>query len=792
MMTPFVFKLIFRSWWRNKLFFSLSVFSLATGLACANMLMVFVLYESDIEADNPEKGNILCMSQPFPMDTTRMVSYIAGGIPQQIKDRYPEIENFVRMQNPKVRSYSIDGNRLTGMTLVSADSSFTGFFPCEPVYGSAGRIFGAPDKLGLSEGFARRIFGDDNPVGRIIRMKIVSERIVERDFEVVAVLKDRDQSLLSFDAVTTNSPSFRGGTTLLLTNRKIDSDEFGERLKKDGIPTLRGGIGKYAFSTLQETYFSAYREESLPYFRYQQPVLLYTEWIAAMLVLLIACINYAYLNLSRLLEQAKLVRTQRIAGASSFQVGAQLFTDTFLMLLVSFGISILLIHDLAPVFNSVVSGRLNTAFFFSARVFPVLVALLVVFSLLVALFVGYRLVRLPVQLSRLQEDAGRKERTVRALSIIQYAISLGLLIATITARQQLDFVKYGGENYKQVFEAGSSESEPGKIRLFAERISGIPEVESVTTSGSSILNSWIRQLVIKDGKGEETYAGLLEFRVSGNFNKTLSLGLLQGMEPEEAKKHYARPVYVNREFIRHLVSGNENPVGKPLVSYDKDFREQKPGGDENEQDVSVIAGIIGDLHTGSFEDRILPQAFHIDNKASSFVQFKLSNAGAQVMEKLEAAWNETNPQTVFTYNDLLRQFMDNNKKLTGLYNLLAMYAVISLTLTMSGLFGTAYYTTVRRTKEIGIRRINGATVFQILLLLNRRFVLWIGIALLIAAPPVWLLLHGWLQNFVYRIGVSPLVFLAAGGIVLGVTLLAVSWQSYMAATRDPVKSLRSE
>lgn len=791
-MTSYIIKFIFRSWWRNKLFFIISILSLAVGLACVNLLLSFVIYESDIETDNPNRDKILYMSQPFPMDTTKSISYIVGEVTQTMKNNYPEIEDYVRFQDVDVLTYSINNKTLSGITFISADSSFTRFFPYEALHGDLAKAFSSPNKVAITESFAAQVFGETYPVGQFIRVMSSYGEQKETDYEVVAVIKNRNQSLLAFDAITLNPSPFYGGPTFLMTNKQINSQEFGIRLKADGVPTLQVNVGQYSFSTIQECYFSNFPNETIPYLKRQQPILLSIGWITALLILLIACINYTNLNYSRLLEQVKLIKIQRIMGASSFQVGLHLFIDTFLTLIFSFLFSVLIAHDLIPAFNAIVSGRLSTAFFFSGQVFPVLLFLLILFAVSVSLFMSYRLIKIPIQVAQQHYSMQKKQQTIRTLSIIQYAISIGLVATTITVHRQLGLVKQGGDNYQQVFEIGSYNSDTEKVRLFADKVKEIPEIASVTTSDASILSSLIRQLVIKDKEGNESYSSLLLYRIGGNFMQTLSIDLLQGLPPEEAKKVYAQPVYVNQEFIHLLVPKNENPIGRPLAGYYPSLFEPVASEGEIPQNSSTIAGVISNFHTLSFENRVQAQLFSLDENVSTHAQIKLHKTTPQLMEQIEAIWNEVAPSSTFYCENIFQQYMARNVKLTEFYNLIMMYAVISLFLTAFGLFGTAYYTTTQRTKEIGIRRVNGATDMQIALLLNRRFLKWICIALVITIPPVWLLLQEWLQYFIYRIKISVDIFIIAGIIVAGITLLGVSWHSYRAVTRNPVKSIRNE
>ncbi|MDD4515164.1 ABC transporter permease [Massilibacteroides sp.] len=203
MTLSYTFRLITRNWWRNKLFFVISVLSLAIGLACANLLLAFVIYESNIEADNPNRENILYMSQTFPMDITKTISYISGEVPQLIKDKYPEIKDFVRFQRIDNLSFLINKDQMADISLISTDSSFVHFFPYESIQGDINKVFSSPHKIALTEKFAKQVTGDNYPIGQFMRLKSKGDGMTtkkeETDYEIVAILKNRDQSFLSFD-----------------------------------------------------------------------------------------------------------------------------------------------------------------------------------------------------------------------------------------------------------------------------------------------------------------------------------------------------------------------------------------------------------------------------------------------------------------------------------------------------------------------------------------------------------------------------------------------------------------
>lgn len=252
-------------------------------------------------------------------------------------------------------------------------------------------------------------------------------------------------------------------------------------------------------------------------------------------------------------------------------------------------------------------------------------------------------------------------------------------------------------------------------------------------------------------------------------------------------------VYINRRYADILIPAGENPVGQPVSQYDKSFRDILPS---DPKQTCTICGIVSDLYINTLEEEAMPSLIYLNNAGDQHYRtlyVRLNDKQKKEgMETLQAVWKKVNPSEYFTYMDVYEVFMQRNRRTTDMANLLLMYSIISIFLTCFGLFGMAVYATEQRTKEIGIRKVNGASTRSIMFLLIRQFVKWIAVAFVIATPLTWLLLNRWLESFANRVSISPLYFLMGGGIVLAITLLTVGWHSYRAASSNPVKSLRSE
>lgn len=802
-MKSIAFKLVLRSWWRNKTFSIISIVSLAIGIACTNLLAVFVIHEYNMEADNPNRENIYMMDQDSPIQPGERVCFTVGSIPSEIKDKYPEVTDFLRLNNIGMDYIKVGNTRFDPIRIVVADASFPHFFPYKVLYGNLNEVLTQPNKIALTEECARKYFGKENPIGKtVITGYNYAEAAVlidgnsekgknETTYQIAAVVKSRDQSYIGFDALTGNGGVINGGLCLLMTNRPIDPKKFAERINNDGIQTFVPE-GKYRLYTLQESYFRKYTQEGFLFLNSRQKALLYVGLISAILILLIACFNYINLNFSRLLQQVRMIHTEKLMGATKGDINRQLFLDTFLTVVTAFLLSFLITHDLIPLFNSIVSGNIQTSFFFNKQVLPVIVLLICLLSIIPSVYISRKIGKLSTSGYREFFTGNKKRRIVTSLSIAQYTVSIGLIIATLTVNSQLHFIQKGGEGYRGLIEVGAWGGDNSYLPAFASEIKKIPGVENVTLTGGRLLNMGISPLDIKNPDGSESHYMKAQYLGGRDFLNTIKINILQGVDPGKALEQFGNPVYITRKYADLLVPPGENPVGQPLSKYDKESKEYESNADQPQM---IVAGITENLFANSLEEDVYPSIIYIvndDDKRYAFAEIKLGKDRQPTIAAIKKVWERMNPGRYFTFVEVYQEFMQRNKRTIELAELLTMYSLISIFLTCFGLFGMALYATEQRTKEIGIRKINGADTRQIMYLLNKQFVGWIAIAFIIAVPFSWLFLQQWLEQFVYHVDMSVLHFLLGGCFVLLITLLTVSWHTYKAASGNPVKVLRSE
>lgn len=779
-------KIIVRSWWRNKVFFLISIISLAVGLACTNLLFTYFVHDYNIESGNRNKDRIFCLRQDNPLQEGSKVAYTSAEIPSLLKEKYAEVEDCLRLSSFDLEYCKYGENLFQEARLVCADTTLLHFFRYQPLAGSLKQTLEQPGKVALSDAFARRVFGDSNPLGKLLEVKTAMDGI--KSYEVTAVLQPRSQSLLQFDMLTGTDENFFGGVTFLMLSPGTDSEQLATKINRDEIPTLVPGTAQYYVDPLSDLYFvtpDSNTQQPLPFINQSNVQLLYISLTAALLVLIIACCNYTNMSLSRVLQQLKMIHVEKLMGSRLKDIRIQLFGDAFLTVLLAFILSLLIINDCLSFFNGLLASHLNIHFFFSMQMLPLLLLFVLIMAIVPAWYISRKLSALSFSEYKTFHVGKKKQQFVSLLVILQFIISMGLIFATLTANEQIALIKARATCYENLIEIGGFGAPPASP-LKNELEKQGQGIQSMSLSNSSILNSWIRELSVKQPDGTEIKSHLLMLFSDTEFINTMGLQQLSGSSPQQLTKEYPYPVLVNESYVRNLVPAGINPIGRHMTEFDA-----------MADSIYTIGGVIKDFPTGSLETEITPCMIHISSAdkmlQSDYLHIKLDPAmQQQTLRRISQAWEKVNEGIPFQYTDVHRQFMERNDKVLSLSRILIGYSLIGLLLTCFGLFGISWYATRQRIREISIRKIHGATSWQIIWLLNKPFCLQILVAYLLAIPSVyWLMLH-WREQFAYKASLAIADFLLPLVIVWGISVLTVCLQGYMLNKTNPIDCIKTE
>lgn len=781
-----ILKIIVRSWWRNKVFFFISVVSLAIGLACTNLLFTYFVHDYNIENGNRNKNHIFCLRQDNPLQEGRKVAYAGAEIPPTLKEKYAEVEDYLRISSYELLYCKYKENIYQEATLICADTTLQHFFQYQTLVGSLQQTLEQPGKVALSETFARRLFGDSNPLGEILEVKTAMDGI--KSYEVSAILKSRTQSILQFDMLTGIDDNFFGGVTFLMLSSGASPELFAKKINQDEVPTLIPGTAQYYIDPLSDIYFvtpDSDNQQTIGYINQSNVQLLYISLAAALLVLFIACCNYTNMSLSRVLQQLKMIHVEKLMGSRLKDIRIQLFGDAFLTVLLAFALSLLIINDCLYFFNGLLASQLNIHFFFSLQMLPLLLLFVLIMAIVPSWYISRKLSALSFTEHRTLYGGKKKHRLIALLVVLQFAISMGLIFATLTANKQIALTKERASCYENLIEIGTFDAPPA-APLKDELEKQGRGIGSMSLSNGPILNSWMRELIVKQPDGTEIKSHLLMLFSDTNFIKTMGLHQLSGSSPLQLLKEYPYPVLINESFVRNLVPQGIDPVGQPMTAFDS-----------MADSTYIIGGIVKDFPTGSLESEITPCMIHISpadkmHKAG-YLHIKLNpEKRHETLDKIKQVWEKTNEGSLFQYTDLHQEFMKRNDKVLSLSKILIGYSLIGLILTCFGLFGISWYATRQRIREISIRKIHGAAPWQIIWLLNKPFCMQIAVAYILAIPAVyWLMLH-WREQFVYKASLNIMDFLWPLLIVWVISVLTVCLQGYLLNKTNPIDSIKTE
>jgi len=784
-------KLIIRSWWRNKTYFLISLFSLTIGLACTNLLVTFFIHEYNIESTNPNRENIYAIRQDSPMEEGELTTYATAKAAEQIRNNYAEVESMLRMNALTSNHHEYQGNKMPDALTLQIDSTLLHFFPYEVKEGSLKEALTTPNKMALTETYAQKVFGKKNCIGEVIES--ISPKGERKSYQIAAVLKERPQSFLQFDMLTAIDASFFGGVTLLKLPQGTDKDALLQKMKDDKVPTLMPGETEYYLHPIKDIYFSSQpnsKQQPLPYLHQANVQLLYIALFSALLVLAIACFNYSNLNFSRTLQQLKMIHIEKLMGAKLREIRMQLFLDAALTVLIAFLLSLLLINDILVLLDGMASIHLPYRFFFSWQVLPVLLSFVLLLAIIPGIYISHRLSRQSLHEFRIQYTGQSRQRIVWALVTIQFILSLGLVYATLTARDQMNLIKNRASRYENLIEIGDMFSGPA-LQPFQQKLAQVEGIEAMTLSSNSILGGFIMQMSVKQPDGSEEMRSKSFLHTESSFFPMMQIRLLEGLSPEEAIEKYGSPFYINENYARWMNIRPED-IGTKTK---KDLAPENYPNAEN-----ILAGIFENMPTNSLQETVMAQEITLHAsvstdlaKSGKYLQIRL-NPGKrkETIEEMERIWKEMFEGQPFIYLDMHQMFMQRNQEVMQLSMVLNTYSLIALLLTCFGLFGISWYAVRQRTREIAIRKVHGASTLSIIWLLNRPFFIQIGIAYLITMPVVWWLMQHWLEQFVERpethIGIFILPLLVVGF----VSLITVSLHTLLAAKSNPLESLKTE
>ena len=818
------FRIAWRNMTRHKVFTFINVLGLSLGLCACVVIYLITRFEYSFDDFHPDKERIyrLVGEEQFVSGAKMFAKNVPPPIPLAIRQEIPGLEAVsgfypywttidIAGETTGIHKFNsrIDGTYIT--TTVIADANFFTIFKYDWLAGNPSVSLQEPFNVVLSESRAHTYFGNlppDKIMGRellyndSIRVRvsgIVKDWNKNTDFlftDFISLSTIHSSSLLKNKYSTTDWTAPHGIATFVKLSGGVSPDRVNGQLA-GFLDRHRGSNPLFKtrlyLQPLSDIHFNSVVNDD---FRKADLPILYSLVATALFILILAIVNFINLSTALSIQRAKEIGVRKVLGSGRTSLIYQFLVETFLHVLLAVVIAALLVQPVLSVFHDFIPPGVR--FHFRDRntlLFLLLVTLLT--SLLAGLYPA-RVVSSYLPVLSLKgggvQKGSEKWWLRKGLIVFQFTVSLIFIIGTIVIGNQNRFIRNKdlGLNTDAIINLSPPYQDSiSNTKVLAERIRQVPGVSRTAREIFPPVGdpSFLMQLTYK-GK-DETKMRVLTRGGDENLIPLYQMRLLAGRNMEQNDS--TRELVINESLTKALgFSRPEDALNKFL--YADSSKNPVLMGNK----VLQIVGVVADVNEYSIRESVKPMAIAHIPRLETRLAIKLATRGRQLtdakttLSKIEKAWKEVYPRTPFSYAFLDESIALMYEKERQTATLMNVAMSITIFISCLGLFGLALFTAEKRTKEIGIRKVLGASVTDIVTMLSKDFVLLVIIALFIASPIAWIIMHRWLQNFAYRVDIRGWVFVVAGLGAIGIALLTVSWQSIRAALANPVKSLRTE
>ena len=776
----------------NKFGYSfLNILGMTLGITSALFLILYVSDELNYDRYH-EHADRIYRVQSHITETDDEFTWVVAQVPfaPQVKEDYAEVEEYTRLFNFQRALFKNGDIEFTEEDVYYADSSFFDVFSYRTLEGSTAGALDKPHSIVLTETMADRYFSGGNAVGETLK---VGDEI----YTVTAVIEDvpKNSHVLFDGLISRNTLPLQIGSwgnfgvyTYLLLREGEDPLQFQEKLQEmydRYMATIFEGIGiTVEYELMQLTRIHLYSDnagEPQPTGSIQY-VIIFS--IVAFFLLLIATLNYINLATARSAKRAREISLRKVIGSNRRLLISQFLTESSLLTLISLILSIVLIIILLPQLN-MLSGK---NFSLDILVRPVsiisLVGMMIAVGILGGTYPAFYLSGFsPILVMKGATQSGSSKGIFRkVLTVVQFTISAVMIACTIVVINQLNYMENKNQGWKMenVVTLRLPDNEPAsKMRVLKERLLENPQVEYATLTSTGLGNGSSKIIFsIETSTGMES-RGINFVVVDHDFVETLRIEMAEGRDfSMDFIGDTLTGVVVNETMARRF--NWDEPIGKRVQLGD--------GG----QIMARVIGVMKDYHqTGMYNEvETLMLLYRLENR---ILYARLAGDDLQAtLTYIGERWEEVFPDKPFNYTFLKDEFMEQFGADRNRRTVFTGFTMLTIFIACLGLFGLASYTTERRTKEVGIRKVFGASIPRILRMFSWEFLILILISFALSIPAAWLLMTDWLKNYVYRYDMGPIIFLWTILLILVPTAITVSFRSYKAASTNPADSLREE
>lgn len=802
-----VLKHSYRVFAKQKGYAIINILGLSVGIASSLVIALFIIYELSYDRYNDKKDRIYQLVFNFKMNgpESKLSSTCIPAGPTMLRE-FPEVENMCRINIWNKTVIKSKEQSFTEKAFILADSTFFNIFSVNLIHGDKRTVLDAPHKMVLSKSTAIKIFGEENPIGKSLQ---VSTDTVP--YTITGVMEDIP-STSHFDAniigSITTSPRINNTywtasyfNTYVLLKPNADPNHvntmLGELIKKHvggelkqflGISfedfLSKGNIYRLYLQPLTSIHLNPEVQQAVK--APNDPKYLWIFGGIAILIILIASINYMNLSTAQSFKRAKEIGFKKVCGSSKGMLVWQFITESIILSFLSLLIAIVIVKLSLPLLNNILQTNLELNFFDSWITIPTLIILSILIGFIAGSYPAFYLSSFNPNavLKGVFKNSTKNWKLRNVMVVLQFAISIMFIVGTIIMFRQINFMlnKDLGFDKEHLIVIDRANAIGDRMNTFKEVIGKIPNVISVSASTDVPFHSKTKISLKIEGRETEPITVTVAF-VDYDFLKTYGIKFSAGRGFDETHPTDKDACILNERAVKDL------SIASPLTT-----RIVDPYSNIKKPNYSPIIGVVKNFHFESLNYEINPYMFLIKRQDTwNNVSIRLSsNASGNTIKEIEKVWKDYTANDPMQFNFADKDFEQVLKSEKQRASLAILFTFIVIFIALLGLFGLTSYTVQQRTKEIGTRKAMGATVSNLFILISKEIVIHICISSLIAWPIVYYLSKNWLQNYSYRINLSLLDFILGFFAAITIALITVSYHIIKAARVNPSNSLRYE
>ncbi len=782
----------------------INVLGLSTAMAVCIVIMLFLNNELAYDKHHKNEDRLFRIVSAFDFSgSVNNLSTTPGNAGESFLNTIPEIESFTRIiRGSRSNSFIVEykDKKIEDKGLYIADSSFFELFSYDFVYGTPQNALAGTNNVVITKSVSEKLFGDQNPIGRNLKF-LQSE--FGQIFQISGVVDDQNLKshfnfnyLLSIKLLKPKTAEWLNNWLMFPIHTYITLHEnTNEKLLSQKMQeTFRKHAGEYADKWGAKVDFELqaisdiHLKSDLEYELESNGDIMHVYYfsIFGLLILVVAIINFVNLVTAHSYSRAGEVGLRKVVGGKRKQLISQFLIESILMSLTGLFISIGLVSLLLPICNQISGIHFTEQNLLQVNILIGMVVMWLVSGVVAGLYPALALTKHKPISSLNNEFTGGVKRNlfVKGLVVFQFVITITLISCTSIILKQVNFL----QNVKMSFNPEQTLIIKSKTRETQQNIQNITSEilknPSITDASFSYtypgLTANSDNAYFLEGKNENETVMINNQFVGFNYIDFYGLKILEGRNFNPKLSSDSTDSFIINETAAKLLSISGNAVGKKLNNASRG----KAG---------VIVGVIEDFHQESLKNDFVPLIYQIIPNGGTFLAVKINTQNtAQTLEWLKGTWSDFEPHRDMEYFFMDDYFNQLYKNETNMGSIFLVFSIMTIIIASLGLFGLVSFITFQRTKEIGIRKVNGAKTYEILRMLNADFLKLVFIAIVIAIPIGWYAMNLWLENFAYKTELSWWIFTLAGLIALGIAILTVSFQSWRAARMNPVESLRYE